>query len=324
VEGCEGWRIKNPVFLLKIGFSFWTKMRIEIFDRIKVGDLKLFFSISLGIHLLLLSIVSILFPDFKIGRLPPHHIEISLLPLISEAKPLPKGISHPEVKTRIEKEEIKSLQEIREEESVAKKEQEQKIPTFQTVAINIPLEEPIQLPQHREEEKNVKELVTTAMTVVLSTDSDSNMKEVENPLSLKETSSKGENLSLPIPPSYTGRLRGTPSLDTGSQGGSQMVAKLSPHSEGEIFFAQPKYVENPKPLYPQEARKKGYEGEVLLKVEVLANGGVGRVEVKKSSSYEILDRSALTAVKEWKFIPANQGNGSIPCWVNIPIKFQLQ
>ena len=103
-----------------------------------------------------------------------------------------------------------------------------------------------------------------------------------------------------------------------------MVAKLSPHSEGEIFFAQPKYVENPKPLYPQEARKKGYEGEVLLKVEVLANGRVGRVELKKSSGYEILDRSALTTVKEWKFIPANQGNGAIPCWVNIPIKFKLQ
>jgi protein TonB len=59
-------------------------------------------------------------------------------------------------------------------------------------------------------------------------------------------------------------------------------------------------------------------------VEVLANGRVGRVELKKSSGYEILDRSALNAVKEWKFIPANKGNGSIPSWVNIPIKFQLQ
>jgi protein TonB len=48
------------------------------------------------------------------------------------------------------------------------------------------------------------------------------------------------------------------------------------------------------------------------------------MEVKKSSGYEVLDRSALATVKEWKFIPANQGNGAIPCWVNIPIKFQLQ
>jgi hypothetical protein len=29
-------------------------------------------------------------------------------------------------------------------------------------------------------------------------------------------------------------------------------------------------------------------------------------------------------VKHWKFIPANKESGPIPCWVNVPIKFQLQ
>ena len=85
----------------------------------------------------------------------------------------------------------------------------------------------------------------------------------------------------------------------------------------------PRYAKNPKPVYPQEAREKGYQGEVLLKVEVLSNGQVGQLEVKRSSGYEVLDQSALTTVKQWKFIPARKGEVAIPVWVNIPIKFQL-
>ncbi|MGA2466190.1 MAG: energy transducer TonB [Thermodesulfobacteriota bacterium] len=85
----------------------------------------------------------------------------------------------------------------------------------------------------------------------------------------------------------------------------------------------PRYAKNPKPIYPQVAREKRYEGEVLLRVEVLSNGRVGQIEIKKSSGYDVLDQSALTTVKEWKFIPARRGDVPIPFWINIPIKFQL-
>ena len=81
---------------------------------------------------------------------------------------------------------------------------------------------------------------------------------------------------------------------------------------------------NPKPFYPLEAREKGYKGEVLLRVEVLSNGWVGGIEVKKSSGYEVLDQSAFAAVQKWRFIPAMKGGVATPAWVNIPIKFELQ
>jgi protein TonB len=58
-------------------------------------------------------------------------------------------------------------------------------------------------------------------------------------------------------------------------------------------------------------------------VEVLPNGRVGDVLVKESSDYEVLDQSALETLKKWRFIPAQKGGVAIPCWVNIPIKFQL-
>jgi TonB family protein len=102
------------------------------------------------------------------------------------------------------------------------------------------------------------------------------------------------------------------------QGGSNMGGSGKGKAGGP-----PGYAKNPKPVYPQEAREKGYQGEVLLRVEVLSNGQVGQVEVKRSTGYEVLDQSALTAVKQWKFIPARRGEVPIPVWVNIPIKFQL-
>jgi protein TonB len=50
---------------------------------------------------------------------------------------------------------------------------------------------------------------------------------------------------------------------------------------------------------------------------------VGQVALKKSSGYEALDRSALAAVKGWRFLPARKGEVTVPVWVIIPIKFQL-
>ncbi len=87
--------------------------------------------------------------------------------------------------------------------------------------------------------------------------------------------------------------------------------------------SHPSHAVNPKPIYPLEAREKGYRGEVLLRVEVLSNGQVGQIEVKKSSGYGILDQSALSAVNKWKFIPARKGGVAIPAWVYIPVKFEL-
>lgn len=88
-------------------------------------------------------------------------------------------------------------------------------------------------------------------------------------------------------------------------------------------IAYPDYRINPKPRYPMIARRKGYEGVVLLRVWVLDNGRVGRVELERSSSHKVLDDSALDAVKDWVFIPGKKDGVPISSWVTVPIKFQL-
>ena len=59
-------------------------------------------------------------------------------------------------------------------------------------------------------------------------------------------------------------------------------------------------------------------------MEVLASGKVGRIWVKNSSGYEILDRSALKTVKDWSFIPARFGNIPVKSTVIVPVTFKLK
>ena len=90
-----------------------------------------------------------------------------------------------------------------------------------------------------------------------------------------------------------------------------------------VELAYPDYKVNPKPNYPMIARRRGYEGAVFLKVFVLESGSVGDIELERSSGHEILDESALDAVKDWIFIPGKKNGEPVSSWVTVPIKFQL-
>jgi len=85
----------------------------------------------------------------------------------------------------------------------------------------------------------------------------------------------------------------------------------------------PNYGVNPKPDYPRIAKRHGYEGLVVLNVFVMESGNVGKVELKQSSGYDVLDNSALDAVRKWIFIPGKKNGRAIPSWVVVPIRFDL-
>jgi len=91
-----------------------------------------------------------------------------------------------------------------------------------------------------------------------------------------------------------------------------------------VFSVYPAYGENMPPPYPEIARRRGYEGVVLIAAEILPDGHVGEVKIKKSSGYSVLDQSALDAVKPWKFEPAKKGGQPVTMWVEVPIKFVLK
>lgn len=84
------------------------------------------------------------------------------------------------------------------------------------------------------------------------------------------------------------------------------------------------YLNNPKPAYPSISRRMGEEGEVRLRVHVDPAGNAQQIEIYRSSGFPRLDQAALDTVKQWRFIPARQGDQSISAWVIVPILFSLR
>lgn len=84
------------------------------------------------------------------------------------------------------------------------------------------------------------------------------------------------------------------------------------------------YLNNPAPAYPPLSRRLHEEGKVVLRVFVEASGAAGTVEIRTSSGFERLDKSAVTAVSRWKFVPAKQGVEAVGAWVLVPIIFSLK
>jgi len=87
--------------------------------------------------------------------------------------------------------------------------------------------------------------------------------------------------------------------------------------------AMPLYRINPAPKYPRIARRRGYQGTVILEVLVDRDGRVGDQRISESSGYSILDRAAMASVKGWAFVPGMRGDQKVEMWVRVPIRFQL-
>jgi protein TonB len=88
--------------------------------------------------------------------------------------------------------------------------------------------------------------------------------------------------------------------------------------------AKPLSIANTPPQYPRIAQLRSYQGTVVLRVLVNANGTVSKINVLKSSGYWILDKAALNAVKDWRFQPGTDGTKKIDMWVKQPIRFELK
>lgn len=101
-------------------------------------------------------------------------------------------------------------------------------------------------------------------------------------------------------------------------------ASVSDDTAAVIREARPLYRLNPPPKYPRLARKRGYQGTVLLDVLVDSQGKVDDVKVHGSSGYQILDKAALKAVKDWTFEPAQRGDKNVTMWVSVPVRFELE
>ena len=111
----------------------------------------------------------------------------------------------------------------------------------------------------------------------------------------------------------------SPSPALASLGEGDQGSKLPP-----VHEAAPLYRLNPVPDYPLIARKRGYQGTVVLEVLVNREGKVKELTLSASSGYSVLDQAALASVKTWLFDPGTRGGEKVDMWVKVPVRFHLE
>ncbi|MGB9764737.1 MAG: energy transducer TonB [Candidatus Saccharicenans sp.] len=111
---------------------------------------------------------------------------------------------------------------------------------------------------------------------------------------------------------------------TGGVIGSQSVESLlfidAVRAIGEI--KPPKLIKKVDPVYPEEARKAGVEGIVILEVTTDQFGRVASVRVLKS--VPLLDEAAIDAVKQWVYEPVIIDGKPKPIVFTVTVNFQLK
>jgi TonB family protein len=77
--------------------------------------------------------------------------------------------------------------------------------------------------------------------------------------------------------------------------------------------------------YPRNARRKGWEGTVVVKLHLLPTGNIERAEIAQTSRHESLDEAALQAIHKAQPFPEFPEEILVPSLiVNIPIQFSLK
>jgi protein TonB len=115
-------------------------------------------------------------------------------------------------------------------------------------------------------------------------------------------------------PAQLAALPDAESVDSAAPPGAGMTRPPRYEAGGEA---------NPWPRYPAAARRRGIEGEVLVRVAVGLDGRAERVEVLRSSGSALLDKSAVEALERWRFEPARAAGRPVAATVEIPVIFRL-
>jgi len=117
--------------------------------------------------------------------------------------------------------------------------------------------------------------------------------------------------TLPTP-SPSPRLLPTPS-----------PSQVPPSQASSTVLARPNPSKNSAPIYPDIARKKGWAGTLILQANISAQGSVESLKILQSTGHDVLDQSAITAVRQWHFHPQKVNGIPTPVTVELPVKFSL-
>ncbi len=133
-----------------------------------------------------------------------------------------------------------------------------------------------------------------------------------------QTISSQEDRVLAVSPGQTdavgGSTDGTLKIDAGTE------------EDPPPFVAVDKYpdlVSSVLPVYPEEARRAGLEGRVIVRMLVGIDGKVKKAVVEQST-FAIFNDAATDAAMKFVFTPAYNAGGPVKVWVHVPFVFRLK
>jgi protein TonB len=105
---------------------------------------------------------------------------------------------------------------------------------------------------------------------------------------------------------------------------SAKTSVASQASQGAKTDSLPTAAFCPEPIYPPALLAARIEGQVVLRLSVAADGTVVEVVVERSSGYVAMDEAALTAVRKWRFHPAQRFGMPVAVQVRKPLRFAIE
>ncbi|WP_394788119.1 energy transducer TonB [Rhodoferax sp.] len=84
------------------------------------------------------------------------------------------------------------------------------------------------------------------------------------------------------------------------------------------------YLRNPPPTYPAMSKRLNEQGKVLVRVFIGVDGLPEKAELKKSSGYERLDKSAMEYIMKCRFVPGKVNGTPQPMWYEAPVNYVLE
>lgn len=88
--------------------------------------------------------------------------------------------------------------------------------------------------------------------------------------------------------------------------------------------APPQPVRNIRPDYPRLAKLRGEEGDVVVEIQVGADGSVAQVAVVSSSGFPSLDEAAVKAARSARFKPAKAEGRPVASAARLTLEFRLK
>jgi periplasmic protein TonB len=98
-----------------------------------------------------------------------------------------------------------------------------------------------------------------------------------------------------------------------------LAANRAPLVQGPPRFRRPPS----PPEYPAQARDRGEEGTVALRLLVGADGATREIRLHRSSGNRLLDAAAIAAAGRWEVEPASLDGRRAEAWFEVPVRFRL-